>query len=164
MAATKCRNCGGPHRSDSRRCLARPTGLVAPTKEQVKTFRQVREREYQAVLRAINTEESAHSAENIKFDLTCSQDLEADGDIDNIPASPIENLTGDAMRLLRATKRVVILSMTLLILCRSTLEGGTTPDIALTRACELKIDVLLIRDPLWSNCTKIHPLIYNYHL
>lgn len=32
MAATKCRNYGGPHRSDSRRCLARPTRLGAPKK------------------------------------------------------------------------------------------------------------------------------------
>ncbi|POS82947.1 hypothetical protein EPUL_005522, partial [Erysiphe pulchra] len=40
MAATKCRNCGGPHRSDSRRCLARPTQSGVPTKEQMKTYRQ----------------------------------------------------------------------------------------------------------------------------
>ncbi|KHJ33802.1 putative eka-like protein [Erysiphe necator] len=97
MAATKCRNCGGPHRSDSRRCLARPTRLGAPTKEQMKTFRQVGEREYQAVLRAKVAEESANSAENINIDLTCSQDPEVDGDIKNIPASPIENSTGDAI-------------------------------------------------------------------
>ncbi|KHJ35064.1 putative eka-like protein [Erysiphe necator] len=62
MAATKCRNCGGPHRSDSRRCLARPTRLGAPRKEQMKTFWQVGEREYQAVLRAKAAEESATSA------------------------------------------------------------------------------------------------------
>ncbi|KHJ31232.1 putative eka-like protein [Erysiphe necator] len=93
MAATKCRNCGGPHRSDSRRCLARPIRLGAPTKEQMKTFRQVGEREYQAVLRAKAAEESANSAENINIDLTCSQDPEVDGDIDNIPATHIENST-----------------------------------------------------------------------
>ncbi|KHJ33394.1 putative eka-like protein [Erysiphe necator] len=33
MAATKFRNCGGPHQSDSRRFLARPTCSRAPTKE-----------------------------------------------------------------------------------------------------------------------------------
>ncbi|KHJ30484.1 putative eka-like protein [Erysiphe necator] len=99
MAATKCRNCGGPHRSDSRRCLASPTRLGAPTKEQMKTFRQVGEREYQAVLRAKAAEKSANSAENINIDLTCSQDPEVDGNIDNIPASPIENSTGDAIHL-----------------------------------------------------------------
>ncbi|KHJ30992.1 putative eka-like protein [Erysiphe necator] len=50
MAATKCRNCGGPHRSDSRRCFGRPTRSGALTKEQLKTYRQAGEREYQAVL------------------------------------------------------------------------------------------------------------------
>lgn len=36
IAVTKCRNCGDPHRSDSCRCLARPTSSGAPTKEQMK--------------------------------------------------------------------------------------------------------------------------------
>ncbi|KHJ31610.1 putative eka-like protein [Erysiphe necator] len=45
IAATKYRNCGGPHRSDSHRCLARPTRSGAPTKEQIQKFRQVGERE-----------------------------------------------------------------------------------------------------------------------
>ncbi|POS82980.1 hypothetical protein EPUL_006586 [Erysiphe pulchra] len=45
MATTKCGNCGGPHRSDSRRCLAHPTRLGAPTKEQIKTYRQAGEKE-----------------------------------------------------------------------------------------------------------------------
>ncbi|POS85814.1 hypothetical protein EPUL_001067 [Erysiphe pulchra] len=49
MAATICRNCGGPHRADSRRCLARPNRSGVPTKEQMKTYRQMGEREYQAV-------------------------------------------------------------------------------------------------------------------
>ncbi|POS81933.1 hypothetical protein EPUL_005573, partial [Erysiphe pulchra] len=119
MAATKCRNCGGPHRSDSRRCLARPTRLGAPTKEQMKTFRQVGEREYQAVLRAKAAEESAASAENIQIDLTNSQQSEIDDDVDDIPASPVENSTA--------------------------------------RACELRVDILLIQEPWWSNSTKTHP-------
>lgn len=33
---TKCWNCGGAHRSDSRRCLARPTRFGDPTKGQLK--------------------------------------------------------------------------------------------------------------------------------
>ncbi|KHJ33486.1 putative eka-like protein [Erysiphe necator] len=33
-ALTKCRNCGGPYRSDSRKFLARPTKAGKPTKEQ----------------------------------------------------------------------------------------------------------------------------------
>ncbi|KHJ30474.1 putative eka-like protein [Erysiphe necator] len=97
MAATKCRNCGGPHRSDSRRCLARPTRLGVPTKEQMKIFRQVGEREYQAVLRAKAAEESATAAENINIDLTTSQESETE--VDNIQASHIENSTGGALRL-----------------------------------------------------------------
>ncbi|KHJ30275.1 putative eka-like protein [Erysiphe necator] len=52
MAATQCRNCGGPHRSDGRKCLARPTRHGAPTKEQVKVYRQAGDREFQAAVRA----------------------------------------------------------------------------------------------------------------
>lgn len=62
----------------------------------MKTFRQAGEREYQAVLRAKQAEKSAASAENNNVDLTSSQDSD---NIDNIPASPIEISTGDAMRL-----------------------------------------------------------------
>ncbi|KHJ34397.1 putative eka-like protein [Erysiphe necator] len=99
MATTKCRNCGGPHRSDSRRCLARPTRSGAPTKEQMRTFRQIGEREYQAVLRAKAAEESAVFAENNIMDLTSSQDSEVGGDTDNILASPVENSKDGALRL-----------------------------------------------------------------
>ncbi|KHJ30762.1 putative eka-like protein [Erysiphe necator] len=52
IAATQCRNCGGPHRSDSRKCLARPTRHGAQTKEQLKVYRQAGDREYQAAVRA----------------------------------------------------------------------------------------------------------------
>ncbi|POS82261.1 hypothetical protein EPUL_005424, partial [Erysiphe pulchra] len=55
-----CGNCGSNNHSEE---------VCAPTKEQMKTFRQVGEREYQAVLRAKAAEESAASAENIKIDL-----------------------------------------------------------------------------------------------
>ncbi|POS82480.1 hypothetical protein EPUL_005630 [Erysiphe pulchra] len=99
MAATKCRNCGGPHRSDSHRCLAHPIRLDVPTKEQMKKFRQVGEREYQAVIRAKTAEESAFGAENIKVDLTSSQEPDNDGNIEYNQASPIENSTGGALRL-----------------------------------------------------------------
>ncbi|KAI1005065.1 hypothetical protein K3495_g3157 [Podosphaera aphanis] len=99
MAATKCRNCGGLHRSESRKCLARPTRTGAPTKQQMKTYRQVGEREYQAVLRSKAAEEAAAAAENSKSDLTNSQSSEVDIEIDNIPASPVVISTGDTMRL-----------------------------------------------------------------
>ncbi|KAI1002490.1 hypothetical protein K3495_g5711 [Podosphaera aphanis] len=49
---TKCRNCGGPHRSDSRSCLARPTRSGPVTKEQLVTIRQASQREFAAVARA----------------------------------------------------------------------------------------------------------------
>ncbi|KHJ30210.1 putative eka-like protein [Erysiphe necator] len=96
MASIKCRNCGGPHRSDNHRCLARSTRSGTPTKEQMKTFRQVGEREYQAVLRAKAAEESAAAAENTNIDLTISQDTESNCNFDNIQASPIENSTSGA--------------------------------------------------------------------
>ncbi|KAI0995416.1 hypothetical protein K3495_g12763, partial [Podosphaera aphanis] len=51
-AHTKCRNCGGPHRSDSRSCLARPTRSGPVTKEQLITIRQASQREFAAVARA----------------------------------------------------------------------------------------------------------------
>ncbi|POS81841.1 hypothetical protein EPUL_006083, partial [Erysiphe pulchra] len=90
MAATKCRNCGGPHRSDSRRCLARPTRSGAPTKEQMKTFRQAGEREFQAMLRAKAAEESVASTQNFEINLTSSQSSDINIDNDNSPASPVD--------------------------------------------------------------------------
>ncbi|KHJ32658.1 putative eka-like protein [Erysiphe necator] len=92
-------NCGGPHRSDSRRCLARPTRSGAPTKEQLKTYRQAGEREYQAIIRAKAAEELAASAKINNIEITSSQDSEVDNNIDNIPASPADISTGDAIRL-----------------------------------------------------------------
>lgn len=99
MAATKCRNCGGPHRSDSRRCLARPTRSGAPTKEQLKTYRQAGEREFQAVLRAKVAEESVASAKNTNSNITSSQDIDLDAEIDNSQASSVDNPTDGAIRL-----------------------------------------------------------------
>ncbi|KHJ30668.1 putative eka-like protein [Erysiphe necator] len=99
MAATKCRNFGGPHRSDSHRCLAHQTRSGEPTKQQLKTFRQVGEREYQAVLRVKAAEESAASAEKTNIELTSSQETEIDCNTDNVQASPTENSTSGALRL-----------------------------------------------------------------
>ncbi|POS84361.1 hypothetical protein EPUL_004953 [Erysiphe pulchra] len=42
-AFTKCKNCGGPHRSDSHKCLARSSRYGGPTKEQLKSFRIIGE-------------------------------------------------------------------------------------------------------------------------
>ena len=65
----------------------------------MRTFRQIGEREYQAVLRAKAAEESAVFAENNIMDLTSSQDSEVGGDTDNILASPVENSKDGALRL-----------------------------------------------------------------
>ncbi|KHJ35698.1 putative eka-like protein [Erysiphe necator] len=51
-APSKCRNCGGPHRSDSRNCLARPSRSGPASKDQLKTIRQMGQREYHAKARA----------------------------------------------------------------------------------------------------------------
>ena len=40
-------------------------------------------------------------------------------------------------------------------------RGSASQDIAMARACELRIDVLLIQEPWWSGRTKTHP---NYDL
>ena len=63
QALTRCRNCGGPHRSDSHRCLARPTRSGSPTKDRLKIYRQAGDREYQAVIRAKAAEARAATAE-----------------------------------------------------------------------------------------------------
>ncbi|KAI0992422.1 hypothetical protein K3495_g15763, partial [Podosphaera aphanis] len=73
QALTRCRNCGGPHRSDSHRCLARPTRTGPPTKEQLKIFRQAGDREYQAVVRAKAAEARASTAEEAANAVNCSQ-------------------------------------------------------------------------------------------
>lgn len=39
MVATMSKNCGGSHGSDVCRCLARPTHLWVPIKEQMKVYR-----------------------------------------------------------------------------------------------------------------------------
>ncbi|KAI1000717.1 hypothetical protein K3495_g7480 [Podosphaera aphanis] len=58
----RCRNCGGPHRSDSRNCLVRPTRTGPVTKEQLATIRQYRQREYVAVDRAKAAVQKAEEA------------------------------------------------------------------------------------------------------
>lgn len=64
----------------------------------MKMFRQLGEREYQAVFWAKAAGESAASAVNIFIDLS-SHNPEVDGDVDKIPATVIENSTSDAMQL-----------------------------------------------------------------
>ncbi|KHJ35345.1 putative eka-like protein [Erysiphe necator] len=75
MAATKCRNYGGPHRDDSRRCLARPTRSGAPA------------------------EEIAATVGRIDIDLTSSQITEDNMIFENSQATPVEDATAVASRL-----------------------------------------------------------------
>ncbi|KHJ30729.1 putative eka-like protein [Erysiphe necator] len=72
MVATKGRNCGGPHRSDSRRSFARPTCSCTLIKEQLKPYRLAGEREFQALPRAKFAEESAAKADNINNNVISS--------------------------------------------------------------------------------------------
>lgn len=97
IVATKCRNCGGLHRSDSRRCIARPTRSGIPTKEQLKSYRQAGKREIQAVTRAKEAELKAATAEESILDVESSQ--ETDSNSSETQASTVEDSTVDAMRL-----------------------------------------------------------------
>ena len=51
-ALTKCRNCGGPHRSDSRICQVRPSKSGPVTKEQLARIRHIQQGEFAKVARA----------------------------------------------------------------------------------------------------------------
>ncbi|POS86106.1 hypothetical protein EPUL_002531 [Erysiphe pulchra] len=79
MAATKCRDCGSPHLSDSRRCLARPTRSEASTKK-----------EHQAVLRAKTAENLAASTQIGVLDITSSEELEAENTTNNSQVPLVE--------------------------------------------------------------------------
>ena len=61
-APIKCRNCGGPHRSDSRNYLARPTRAGAPSKLQLQTIRNAGQRESTAIKRAKAAVEKARAS------------------------------------------------------------------------------------------------------
>ncbi|KHJ31470.1 putative eka-like protein [Erysiphe necator] len=94
MASTKCENCGGPHRSDSYKCLARPTRAGKPTKEQLKIFRQAGDREYQAIVRAQIAEERAATIES-DMDIVIKSQSENVA-TENSQASSVESSTEDA--------------------------------------------------------------------
>ncbi|KHJ32366.1 putative eka-like protein [Erysiphe necator] len=63
LAPTKYRNCGGPHRSVSRNCLARSSRSGPVSKDQLKTIRQMGQREYHAKIRAEAAAIRAEAAE-----------------------------------------------------------------------------------------------------
>ena len=62
-SSLRCRNCGGPHRSDDRKCLARPTRAGPITKEQLEKIRQISQKEFAATARANATRRRAEVAE-----------------------------------------------------------------------------------------------------
>ncbi|KHJ31283.1 putative eka-like protein [Erysiphe necator] len=93
MAQTRCKNCGGTHRSDIKKSLARPTRFGLPPEEQLKTYRQAGEREYQAILRANAAEKMATIAEREGGNITSSQSSKI------TDAFPIESTVVDTMRL-----------------------------------------------------------------
>lgn len=99
MAARRCRNCGGPHRSESRRFFASPTCLGVPTKEQITIYKKAGEREYQAVFRAREAEARSEAAkelicEQINYQFTADESV-----IEEFQASPVEVPTESTMRL-----------------------------------------------------------------
>ncbi|POS87151.1 hypothetical protein EPUL_001256 [Erysiphe pulchra] len=142
-AITKCKNCGGPHRSDSHKCLARPTRFGKQTKEQLNTYRRAGDQEYLAVVRANAAEARATIAENLEgANETPSSSQDIIISVENTNEIPVQTQAGEEMRVGR---------------------GGTTHDIALARAYELQIDILLIQEPWWIGRTKSHPF-YDRHL
>ncbi|KHJ31457.1 putative eka-like protein [Erysiphe necator] len=99
MAATKCRNCGGPHRANSLRCQVRPTRSGAPSKEQMKAYGQMGEREYKAVQRARIAVEKAAVVDRIETDPLSSLAPEESLICKNFQATPVEDSTAVASRL-----------------------------------------------------------------
>ncbi|KHJ34066.1 putative eka-like protein [Erysiphe necator] len=88
IAATKCRNCGGPHRSDSHRCLARPTRTSKPEKEQLKVYRKAGDQA--STLNAEQTDQVNETPDS-------SQIPEANAEDSNI--APVTTSTGVEMAL-----------------------------------------------------------------
>ncbi|KHJ30221.1 putative eka-like protein [Erysiphe necator] len=97
-ALTKCRNCGGPHRSDCHRCLARPTRYSKPTKEQLDAYRRAGDREYQAAIRANAAEARAAIAENTEgANETSSRGQETIISVENPNETPVLTQAGEEM-------------------------------------------------------------------
>ena len=98
-ALTRCKNCEGSHRSDSRRCLVRPTRAGLPTKEQLKFFRQAGEREFNAVAWAKAVEEKAAEATGVSTTNTPDSSLPIEIITEAAQTPPVQITAGDKMRL-----------------------------------------------------------------
>ncbi|KAI0994567.1 hypothetical protein K3495_g13614, partial [Podosphaera aphanis] len=84
------------------------------------------DREFQLLVRVKAAESKAAAAMEAAAASTSSQDSISTSTTENIQASPAEEEAVNVRR------------------------GGTTHDIALARACELQLDILLIQEPWWS--------------
>ncbi|POS85461.1 hypothetical protein EPUL_002699 [Erysiphe pulchra] len=96
LAFTKCKNCGGPHRSNSHKCLARSFRYGGPTKEQLKSFRVIGKHEYQAVARAKAAEQRAIA---VTESIVISSSQSSEPSSSDIQQTPIEAPLGEQMRL-----------------------------------------------------------------
>lgn len=77
----------------------------APSKEQMKTYRQTIERECKVVQRAIAAEEKAATVDRIYIDSISSQVTVDSMIAENSKATPIESSTGVKSRIRKATQR-----------------------------------------------------------
>lgn len=118
MAPIKFKNCWGPHRSDSQKCLARPTQTGQPTKEQLQAIRKAGDPELQAVARAKAAERKAAAKEENREVPNTQPEVVI---IDSEQVLSVEAPTVDAIRLWRATKGTIV-SPKLSNLCQLTWE------------------------------------------
>ncbi|KHJ31385.1 putative eka-like protein [Erysiphe necator] len=95
-AYTNCKNYRDPHRSDSYKRLSRPSRYGEPTEEQLKSFRIIGERQYQAVARAKAAEKRATA---ITDSIIISSSHSPKPSSSDIQQTPIEAPLGKQMRL-----------------------------------------------------------------
>lgn len=96
---TRCGNCGGPHRSDILKCLARPNRAEAPTKEQLKIYRQAGDREYQLLVPVKADESKTAAAVEAVFPSTSGEVCYSTCRTEDIHMSTAEEQAGDEMHL-----------------------------------------------------------------
>ncbi|POS81735.1 hypothetical protein EPUL_005617, partial [Erysiphe pulchra] len=135
----------------------------APTKEQLKIYRQAGDREFQAAARVRAAEEKASEMEANKQNMRGTGDKDASSErgetvVVTIPESPEPdevrvNIPENVQQELGRELQPHLLKFMSINVGR----GGATHDIALARACELQLDVLLVQEPWWSGRTKSHP-------
>ncbi|KAI1007089.1 hypothetical protein K3495_g1121 [Podosphaera aphanis] len=98
-ALTRCRTCGGPHRSDSVKCLARPNRAGAPTKESLKIYRQAGDREHQWLVCVKAAESKTAAAVEAATASTSGQDYNCTCTTEDVQVPPAEEQAGVEMHL-----------------------------------------------------------------